>query len=345
MAERPDDVDQRIWQEALDWLFKVDRQPADPAVAASLQAWLSQDVAHARAYEQARLIWDLSPHVPPAFADRWQEHGAATLPRTRRAMLQHAPVQRRRPAFAISRSRISRRKLVGGALAAGAALLVVDGVWTDFRADHVSAVGATKLVTLADGSRAHLDTDTAIRVAYGPTDRHVELLRGQAFFDVTRDEARRFVVTARSARIEVLGTRFDARLDRSTLRVAVEAGQVAVGVDGRDVLAGGPLASGDSVRVDLTTGIAQQGRTQPENIAAWRRGQLIVDRWTVAQVLDEIGRYHRGHILLRDDVLGARTVNGVYNLTRPVEAVRAVAEAFGGRVTALTSYLLIVSGR
>jgi transmembrane sensor len=70
---------------------------------------------------------------------------------------------------------------------------------------------------------------------------------------------------------------------------------------------------------------------------------LIVEEWSVAQVLDELGRYHRGVILLRDQELGARLVSGFYDLTRPVEAVRAVAQAHGGRLREIGPWLLVVS--
>lgn len=338
MADRSSDNDQRIWQEALDWVFALDRDPDDPALAAALRAWLSADAAHARAYEEARLIWDLSPRIRPEFAEsRRAPAPSAAAPRRPRpgAMAGGQPVRR-----------IGRRGfLAGGAIAAGLSLVALGGGWTALRADYATDVGERKLVTLEDGSRVHLNTDTALRVVYGPEQRRVELLRGEALFDVARDERRPFAVIAGTARIEVLGTRFDTRLDASFLSVLVEEGRVAIGVDGHDVLGGTALTRGEGVRIDLATGNARRNAAKPQEATAWRKGLLIVERWTVAQVLDEIGRYHRGYILLRDDVLAARPVSGVYDLTRPVEAVRAVTRAYGGKVTEISPYLLVVSGR
>jgi transmembrane sensor len=64
---------------------------------------------------------------------------------------------------------------------------------------------------------------------------------------------------------------------------------------------------------------------------------------TVAQVLAEIGRYHRGYIVLRDPELATRMVSGTYDLTRPVEAARAVMEAMGGRLIEITPFLAVAT--
>ena len=62
-----------------------------------------------------------------------------------------------------------------------------------------------------------------------------------------------------------------------------------------------------------------------------------------AVALDELGRYYSGMIVLRDTALGARRVSGIYDLRRPVDAMRAVAETQGGRVTEISPWLSIVS--
>jgi transmembrane sensor len=327
VTERPDDIDDRAWNEAFDWLVAIDRGSDDPAVAAAFQSWLAPSRTHAVAYAQVRMVWATAPHLEPALASR-RHHRQAPEARPLAAM-----------------PRIGRRQwLVGaGALAASVALFAATDGWTDLWADYVTATGETSKVTLTDGTRLQLDTDTALRVSYGPGARDVTLLRGRAFFDVAHDTTRPFAVTAGAARASVLGTRFDMRLDGSIVSVAVEEGRVAVSLNGRNVLQRDALASGESLRLDPTTGLARQAVVAPAAIAAWREGRLIVEGWSVAQVLEELGRYHRGVILLRDQELGARLVSGFYDPTRPVEAVRAVAQAHGGRLREIGPWLLIVS--
>lgn len=339
MAERPRDIDERAWQEALDWIFEIDRKQEDPATAAALHAWLAKNDAHARAYEQARLIWELSPRVSAASTGTWPRMGAPEAALARSAA--HTAPHTKTPA-----RRFGGRLLLAGvgALAASLLLFVLGNLPTEFWADYATRVGEAKTVALDDSTHIHLNTDSAIQVAYGPAAREVELLRGEAFFDVARDERRPFIVTVGTTRIEVRGTQFDVRLDASRLSVSVAKGQVAVSTGRHGALRSGVLAAGESVRIDLATDLVQRGRIHPGQIAAWRDGRLIVERWTVAQVLDEIGRHHRGYVLLHADDLGDKRVSGVYDLTRPADAVRAVVHAYGGRVIEISPYLLIVSG-
>lgn len=310
MADLPADRDQRAWQEALDWLFALDRSPGDRSVEAGLQDWLGRDPAHARAWREARAIWDLAPRLPEVTAPP-PVHAAAAPSR--------------------------RRWLVGGglALAAGLAGLSLTPLATRLGADHATGVGERREVALADGSRVLLNTDSALSVDYTADRRGLALQRGEAFFTVVRDPARPFVVAAGGTEVRALGTAFDLRLTAASLDLTVATGEVGLGAE--------RFGPGESARFDLSQGRILRGAAPIESVLAWRQGQLVVDRWPVARVLDELGRYHPGRILLRDDALGRRPVSGIYDLDRPVEAVRAAAAAAGGRLSELTPWLLVVS--
>lgn len=311
MADLPADRDQRAWQEAMDWLFALDRAPGDHGLEAALQDWLGRGPENARAWREARAIWDMAPRLPEL-------------------MVPPAPVR--------ALARPSRRRwLVGGglALAAGLAGVSLTPLATRLRADHATGVGERREITLADGSRVLLNTDSALSVDYSTGRRSLALWRGEAFFTVARDPTRPFVVAAAGAEAQALGTAFDLRLDPDTLDIAVASGEVA--------FANARLKAGEGGRLDLTSGRFARAITAVETRLAWRQGRLVVDRWPVARVLDELGRYHQGRILLRDDALGRKPVSGIYDLDRPTEAVRAVAAAAGGRVAELTPWLLVVS--
>jgi transmembrane sensor len=323
MAERPSDIESHIWQSALDWLFEIERHPHDAALRARLQAWLDADAAHGRAWNEARLIWTLSPQIAPSRPNEWHSSAARSLSETR--------------------AKRGSRRVLAGCIAAAAilALVMIGGHWPDLRADITSPVGEIRTATLDDGTRLHLDSDTALRISLEPGLRSVELLRGQAFFDVAPDSSRPFVVTAGPGHVAVVGTRFDARLDKETLRVAVEEGRVRAGFGPDETV----LTGGQTLKVNFSARTLDLGLIEPEEIASWRSRHLVVDRWTVAQVLEELGHYRRGFIVLRDDSIAALPVSGVYDLRHPDDAVRAVAEAYGRTVTEITPFLLVVSRR
>ena len=82
---------------------------------------------------------------------------------------------------------------------------------------------------LADNSVLHLNTDSAVTIRYGKTERLVMLTSGQADFEVAHEPDRAFRVFAGSAEVVDLGTKFDVRLEHDSTVVTVVEGRVAVG--------------------------------------------------------------------------------------------------------------------
>jgi ferric-dicitrate binding protein FerR (iron transport regulator) len=156
--------------------------------------------------------------------------------------------------------------------AAAAVLVVVGGAAAlTWRADvpgpgasplfYQTGAGQRSAVTLADGSRVTLSTRSRLEVAYTPRERRVRLVAGQGRFQVARDAARPFVVTAGSRRVTAAGAAFDVRLDREALSVTMLEGSVRVqpaaasaagGKDVRSLVAGQRLTARQGSRVDVT---------------------------------------------------------------------------------------------
>ena len=322
MDERASGPD-RIRMEAFDWVMRLDAAAGDPATHGAFRAWLARSDEHATVYEQTRRVWDAAPHLTPALAGQRR----------------HLP----RPALAPQRRLISRRQWLGGA-AAAASVAVAVGMFSDLGADYRTGTGESERVGLADGSTLQLDTDSAVRISFEATKRRIALLRGRAFFEVAHDPARPFAVAAGDVEALALGTRFEVRRDDAQVAVSVVEGAVAIRRWGRAV-AVDALQAGEAATIALSTGAVRRMAVAPDAVGTWREGRLVVDGWSVAAVLDELGRYHRGMILLRDDALGARLVSGTYDLGRPIDAVRAVAQSQGGTVTSVSPWLLVVSAR
>ncbi|WP_159993349.1 FecR family protein [Roseomonas sp. 18066] len=312
------------WQAAMDFLLALEQRPDDAALRARLRRWLAESPAHAAAYAEACTLSELAPQLSPGLA--WPSAVAPT----------RGPTSGMAP---------RRRLLAGGAaLAAAAAGLA----WTGWPAPEgllQTATGEIRLVELADGSRVTLDTGSAIRVDFADGARRVALLRGQAFFAVAPDAARPFTVAIAAAEARVLGTRFALRRGAAELELGVEEGRVGLAFDGRDLTAAAPLTAGARARLDLGNGALRREAVALAAIAPWRQGRLVVERWTVAEVLAELQRYLPARLWLRDAALGAQRVNGSYDLSRPEAAAAAVVETAGGRLRRLTPWLLLAEAR
>jgi transmembrane sensor len=297
------------------------------------EAWLAESEAHVRAFRKAEKVWHLTGAVPPAYADQWADDDAREI-----MPAWPSPTWRRRPGWAVG-------LVLGAAAACLAFAILLPDLQVRLQADYSTGVGERRQVTLADGSSVHLDADSAISVSSAPTVRAVRLLAGQAFFEVVPDRARPFTVAAEDMTVTVVGTAFDVQVMAGSLVVAVQSGTVEAAISRDGQLTTARLAPGDRLTVARVTGTVVRDGVAPSQIASWRTGRLIVDGATVAQVIDEIRRHHRGVILLQDKGLAERHVTGVFDLHDPAGALRALIEPYAGRVVELTPYVLVIAAR
>ncbi|MCP2937671.1 FecR domain-containing protein, partial [Salmonella enterica subsp. enterica serovar Typhimurium] len=75
-------------------------------------------------------------------------------------------------------------------------------------ADHRTVPGERLTVTLDDGSRVTLNTDSAIDEQYTGQERRIVLRRGEILVEVSADPQRPFVVESRHATARALGTQY-----------------------------------------------------------------------------------------------------------------------------------------
>jgi transmembrane sensor len=314
-----DDSDS-LRSEAVDWLVRINAAPHDTAARAGLDAWLASSEANRRAYRSVERVWTLSGNSPSAALS--SSHKVVDLSRVRRT----------RRAWG----------LAAAGLAACVALWFFPSLKLHFQADHLTGVAELRELTLEDGSVVHLDAASAIAVRYDKGRREVELLAGQAFFKVVSARDRPFVVTAGNVAVTVKGTAFDVGSFRDGVSVAVQSGTVEVLVSGgeRNVLS--TLLRGERMVVDREGAFARS-QVSPEDVASWREHRLVVDGATLGEVVDELGRHHRGVIVVSDRSLADRRITGVFDLRRPLEALQTVARTQHGSVLEISPYLTIVS--
>ncbi|MDH4551375.1 MULTISPECIES: FecR family protein [Pseudomonas] len=314
-------------QAALHWLSRINEQPGQ-AEGAAFKRWLLADPGHRAAYDQAQALWQQS--VAPAARLADEEH--ETLQRYLDAMARPAA---RRP---------WRQRVAALAVAACLVLAVsVAGGWhpaywlQDLQADYTTG-GQIRQVTLADQSQVTLDADSAIAIDFAHGERRVRLLHGAAFFQVSHT-GEPFLVESGGGEVRVLGTQFEVREQDEGAQVTVRSGRVAVspmaGAVARELTANQQVAYaagklGDTQQVDS------------DNRLAWRQGWLNYYQVPLAQVVEDLGRYYPGRILLLDDELAKRKVSGSFPVAEPLLALDSLGKVMGfSRQTVLGRLTLV----
>lgn len=314
-------------QEAFAWLSLLHDRPS-AGDQLTFSHWLHADPAHAEAYAQAQVVWELS------------ESPARTLAAEEAFALQ---------GYLNAMDRPRRSPLVrwSGALAMAACLLLMVSLGTgwqpqrwidDLGADYVSAPGEIRTVTLADQSQVTLDADSAIAVDFSQGERHVQLRRGAGFFSVTHT-GDPFVVVAEQGEARVLGTQFEVRLQPQGAQVTVLSGRVGVtanrGGEQQILTAGQQVAYAQGTAEKLHAADA-------EAQLAWRQGWLTYYKSTLADVVQDLRRYYPGRIVLLNDELAARKVSGSFPSKDPQAVLSSLQGVLGFEQHQMLGHLIIL---
>lgn len=136
--------------------------------------------------------------------------------------------------------------------------------------------GEIKQITLPDSSQVWLSARSILSYpkVFESKFRKVLLQQGQAFFAVTRDAKRPFIVeNQQGVQTRVLGTSFSVSTDSSdaTVQVAVKTGKVRVDWQEKTVVT---LLPGDQVDYDIRRSKAQLSRVDTATISQWTSGEV-----------------------------------------------------------------------
>jgi transmembrane sensor len=301
-------------QAALAWLSLLHDQPSS-GDQATFSQWLQADPAHAEAYARAQVLWELSEGPARTLADE----DALALQGYLNAM---------------NRSRRGSVRRWSAALVMAACLLLMVSLgsgwqpsrWIDdLGADYVSAPGEIRTVILADQSQVTLDADSAIAVDFSRGERHVQVRRGAGFFSVTHT-GEPFVVDAENGQARVFGTQFEVRLRPHGAQVTVLSGRVGVtagkNAEQQILTAGQQVAYGEGSAEKLHA-------VDSEAQLAWRQGWLNYYKATLADVVEDLRRYHPGRIVLLDDELAQRRVSGSFPSKDPLAVLNSLQGVLG----------------
>lgn len=293
-------------REASEWMARLGGDPVADADRQAFHAWLDASPANRDAYFELVGIWaavgDLDQVRLRAMASKPADGIFGRLAGFRPRPISVAGW---RPAGAVA--------LLAAIMAAGA--LLVPGPETS---SFATAVGEQRKIVLGDGTSVTLNTDSQIEVRYVISRRHIELKRGEAFFDVTHSMLRPFVVDAGATELRVLGTRFNVRRtgDHGTA-VTVASGRVRLSVfkpDRQD----GSVASieiGAGQKADAAMGRSIVTTQAPDATGepAWLHGRLVFRKTSLQDVAAELQRYVVPTIEIPDPAVAGLEISGSFS--------------------------------
>ncbi|MGY1488380.1 FecR domain-containing protein [Methylobacillus pratensis] len=288
-------------QAASVWYAKLASGENNEQAQHAWRAWLDADPAHRQAWQQLERVTQHFGQVP-------REVGMATL--------QLPPVTDRR--------QVIKHLALFLTFSATGLYAYRERPWRGMLADASTKVGEQTQLAMEDGTRLHLNTDTAVNVRYSSTERLIELVQGEIFIETAQEPTgnyRPFKVQTRHGEATALGTRFSVRDFSHKTKVAVFDGAVAIR----------PHYSTDSPqRIDAGESIEFTGRKFSEKLTvratdmAWINGMIVVYAMRLEDFVQELARYKTG-ILRCDPAVANLKISGSFPI-RDMESVLQTLE-------------------
>ena len=290
----------RIDQEASEWLVLRAERPLDRAEQQAFDAWRTADPRHGATYAAMERTWGEIPQLE--------------------ALKDLAPLESETTAPALRPIWAGRRWAVGALAAAAAAALAL--LWMPSLFGPAAAptyetrIAEIRELTLPDGTRVSLGPRTTLTERFAESERRILLADGEAFFDVTHNPARPFVIEAGGSLVRVTGTKFNVNASAASLRVSVLEGSVQVTTPpqaGRRLHPTQILTAGQRLVITAAaSGAGAQAAPAVERLnvdrpGAWREGRLVYDNARLGELVSDLNRYYAPGVTIEDpDVAGLR---------------------------------------
>lgn len=336
----------QILDEASAWFVEFRVGDTELDSRAEFDRWLRQSPQHIRAYlETARAYHELSGLDSERVARLCELISTAQSDQN---IVRLEPNSSDEPASEpVSSERPNLRRWIPASLAAAVIAGLVVWITLPTYQTYSTGVGENRTVTMPDASTITLNAVTKLRVRYTKTERVIDLVSGQAFFQVTANTHRPFVVRSGFAVVRDVGTQFDVDSTAGSTTVTVVEGRVVLysassRTDGSSLPPELPQDSGRSPAVLLAAGeqavvSAHEISTQTHaNIGAatsWLKHRFIFDGSPLSDVVDQFNRYNSRQIIIDDAALNGLRISGVYSSTDPDSFLRFLGTQPGIEVT------------
>jgi transmembrane sensor len=188
-------------------------------------------------------------------------------------------------------------------------------------------VGGTYQIVLADGTKVWLNAASSFRFTSsfkGLVNRKVELLAGEAYFEVSKDKTHPFVVLVNGQEVEVMGTHFNINnyqkngmVKTTLIEGSVKVKNTASGKNNMLKPGQQSIVIGDNMQIITVD-------TNP--IIAWKNGDFEFKDESIKDVMNKLALWYNIEVLYEGSVSTER-FNGKISRNKQITAVLRMLEA------------------
>lgn len=185
-----------------------------------------------------------------------------------------------------------------------------------------------RVLYLQDGSTVILGAASKLKYpsSFDGLAKREVYLEGEAFFDITHDASKRFIVHTGKLEIAVLGTAFNIKSIpvEDDITVVVSRGRVKVSDEDKTI---GLITKGHQVVYDKSTGNAIEKAVNADLKMNWKRQDLLIDDITVAEAAKLLEDRFDVNISFSDDQIKTKRFTTVFLSNESLEQIlRSICE-------------------
>ncbi|HEY3370348.1 MAG TPA: FecR domain-containing protein [Prolixibacteraceae bacterium] len=255
--------------------------------AIAFEHWIGSDLKNLEKLNKYKAVWERTNNYPKGFNPDVHKalanvHKSAGITQMQKSKSRFAPILK---------------------IASIAALIIgmigLTYYYNPFNTDKIvvinSGMDEVKEIVLPDSSHVWLNENSSLQVANAFTKKQRKVtLKGEAYFEIKRDETKPFIISTGNTFTEILGTSFNIKMDtiNGNVSVIVNSGKVAFysSINKSEKLILKPTDEG--IFVGSTSKIIRSANLNI-NYLTWKTGILTFNDTPLNEVCFELSKYYK----------------------------------------------------
>lgn len=224
-----------------------------------------------------------------------------------------------------------------------------------------TATGETKKVTLEDGTTVLINTNTLLSVDYSDNHRKIELLKGEAEFDIVSNLDRPFSVISGSHTFTALGTIFSVeKQNEADMELVVTEGKVLIEDSNlsleqlhRKITEAINHQGAENITLAGELTLVNDSKISTQKVSnddlssqlAWQRGAVVFDGTNLIDALKEVSRYNHVQFEITDPQLANVKISGYFKFNDIDTLLFTLSEQFNIDYLVTTTNSIQLSSR
>ena len=185
-------------------------------------------------------------------------------------------------------------------------------------ASITSPRGQITSLTLFDGTTVWLNSESTIKYSsdFGKRKRNV-YVQGEAYFEVTHDRKKPFIVHLGNSQVKVYGTKFNVIAYPGTdhIEAVLMKGKIEFTANNQSIL----LKPHDRVVFYPQKGILKKDHADIQKVSAWKKGKYYYDDERLSTILQQLQRWYDIEFVFNEKELSSYTFTGVINRGKSIQ--------------------------